>query len=120
MNKEAVLVIDDNEITREALKILLEDEGFAAHSCANGRSALDLTKEKYFSVFIIDYRMPEMNGDAVAAVLRKLYPESFIIGFSLESKEQEFLEAGADTFIIKDHFDKKLIPLIRQRSALYM
>jgi CheY-like chemotaxis protein len=119
VNKKAVLVIDDNEITRETLKILLEDEGFTANSCANGRLALNLTKEKHFSVFIIDYRMPEMNGDEVAAVLRKLYPESFIIGFSLESKEQEFLKAGADTFIIKDHFDKKLIPLIRKRAALY-
>ncbi len=115
MRKEEVLVIDDNQMTRDTIKLLLEDQGFSVEGCPNGKSALDLTKRKNFAIYLIDYRMPGMKGDAVAAIIRKLSPDAYIIGFSLESKEQAFLEAGADKFIIKEHFDKKLIPLIKKK-----
>ncbi len=115
MNQKEVLVIDDNQVTRDALKMILEEEGFIVNGCASGRSALDLTKEKSFGIYLIDYRMPEMNGDAVTAELRKLHPDSFIIGFSIEHKEQNFLAAGADKFIIKDRLGKELIQLIKER-----
>jgi CheY-like chemotaxis protein len=114
MRKEEVLVIDDNQMTRDTIMLLLEDQGFSVQGCANGKSAIDLSKRKNFAIYLIDYRMPGMKGDAVAAMIRKLSPEAYIIGFSLESKEQAFLEAGANKFIIKDHFDKKLIPLIKK------
>ncbi len=119
MRKEEVLVIDDNQMTRDTIKLLLEDEGFIVQGCTNGKSAIDLSERKNFAVYIIDYRMPGMTGDAVAAMIRKLSPKAYIIGFSIESKEKVFLDAGADLFIIKDHFDKKLIPLIKKKFPEY-
>jgi CheY-like chemotaxis protein len=116
VNQEEVLVIDDNQVMRDALRMILEDEGLTVNSCASGRHALDLTKEKRFGIYLIDYHMPEMNGDAVTAELRNLHPDSFIIGFSLEHKEQAFLAAGADKFIIKDQLDKELIQFIKERK----
>jgi OmpR-family two-component system manganese-sensing response regulator len=119
MKKEEVLVIDDNEMTRDTIKLLLEDEGFAVQGCTDGTSAIGLSERKNFAVYLIDYRMPGMTGDVVAAMIRKFAPEAYIIGFSLESKEKVFLDAGADIFIIKDHFDKKLIPLIKTKFSEY-
>lgn len=112
-----VLVVDDNELTRVTLTQLLKEEGFTVDSCASGRSALDLTIRKPFQIFVIDYSMPEMKGDAVTAEVRKLHPSSFIIGFSFEPKESAFLEAGADKFLLKEYLLNDLVGLIKERRV---
>lgn len=113
-----VMVIDDNEAMRFALKMLLEDEGFTAFCCSEGRTALAVTAHMKFEVYVIDYRMPEKTGLEIAAELRKIHPEAFIIGVSVEPKESEFLTAGADTFIMKSKLIEVLIRLIRARKLL--
>jgi len=115
---EEVLVVDDNKLTRDVLKMFLEAEDYSVTCCTDGMSALDLAKEKRFGTFLVDYRMPGMNGDEVTVLLRRSYPEACIIGYSIENKEQAFLAAGADTFILKDDIDKQLSPLLKNRSCL--
>jgi CheY-like chemotaxis protein len=113
VNGEDVLVIDDNQLTREVLKKLLESEGFSVTCCEDGRSAIDLAKEVKFKTFLIDYRMPGMNGDEVTVQLRRSYPDAFIIGFSMEQKDRAFLTAGANTFLSKDDIDEQLCSLLK-------
>jgi len=113
MAGEDVLVIDDNQITRDVLKMMLEAEGYIVTCCADGMSAIDLTKEKRFGTFLIDYRMPGMNGDEVTLLLRRSYPEAFIIGYSFEHKDHAFLTAGANTFILKDAIEMQLLSLLK-------
>lgn len=115
MSSETVLIIGDDKITRYGLHMLLEFEGFIVHSCENGVSALDLIDKEHFEIFLIDYRMPKMNGGEVARRLRPLCPEALIIGFSIESKGREFLAAGADAFIGKNALVHELVPLIKNR-----
>jgi CheY-like chemotaxis protein len=110
---EEVLIIDDNQLIRDGLKLLLESEGYSVTCCADGRSAIDLAKEKRFGTFLVDYCMPGMNGDEVTLLLRQSYPEAFIIGFSAEHKDRDFLTAGANTFMLKDDIDKHLLPLLK-------
>lgn len=110
---EDVLIIDDNAGMRHVLTFMLEDEGFSVASCPDGKTALDLAKNRPFKVYIIDFRLPEMRGDAIAAELRKMYPDTFMIGYSIENKEQSFLQAGVDKFIIKDDLINQLIPSIK-------
>lgn len=116
--KVQVMVIDDNEAMTFAIKMLLQDEGFSAFCCSDGRTALAITTHKKFEVYVIDYRMPEITGLQLAAKIRKIHPEAFIIGFSVESKESEFLRAGADTFIAKNKLTEALVPLISERRRL--
>lgn len=113
MIKEAVLVVDDNKTTREILKTILESEGYAVTCCADGLSAIDTSKEKGFSAFLVDYRMSAMSGLEAASVLRRLHPEKLIIGFSIENKERDFLEAGADVFIRKDELSSRLVEVLQ-------
>lgn len=109
MINKGVLVVDDNKTTRDILRTILESEGYAVTCCADGLSAIKTAKGKGFSAFLVDYRMPVMNGVEATAALRRLYPEKLIIGFSIENREHEFLKAGADTFIRKDELSSRLI-----------
>ncbi len=112
MRKESVLVVDDNDMMRNTLEMFLRDRGFSVTCCPDGTAALEAAKENHFDAYLIDYRMPEMNGAVVTALLREIHSNAFIIGFSIESREREFLAAGADRFLSKDTLNNELMPLI--------
>lgn len=115
MSNETVLVIDDDKAARESLQMFLEFEGFVVSSCESGAAALDLISKKHFEILLIGYRIPEMNGEELTRLLRPLCPDAFIIGFSIGSKEQAFLRAGADAFLSKRQLVQKLVALIKHK-----
>ena len=58
-----VLIVDDEIATRDTLRDVLEDEGFAVEVASNGREALDqLSKIGQVCAIILDLIMPEMSG----------------------------------------------------------
>lgn len=116
MNNQTVLVVDDNHMMRESLRVILESEGYIVSCCESGPEALDLSKENRFKIVLTDYQMPEMKGDEVARLLRQQDPNAYIIGFSLASKGQAFLDAGANVFLSKEEIFHDIIPLIRNRA----
>lgn len=118
VTNEDILIVDDNGLTRDSLALLLDGQGFSVDDCPDGISALNLSKKKGFHVYVIDYNMPELKGDEVTSQLRKLRPDAFIIGYSIESKQQAFLSAGADKFITKDNLIIELIPSIKEAVSI--
>ncbi len=116
LTRETVLVIDDNRETREVLRMLLEFEGHDVHESGDAPAALELLSSLPISIAIVDYHMSGTNGDALTRVLRHVSPDLFIVGFSVEQKEQVFLAAGADAFLSKFDLARHLMPLIRNRS----
>ncbi len=117
MIKDSVLIIDDNQMTSNILKALLEESGFSTDTCEDGDRALHIAMNGRHNIFLIDYRMPRMTGDEVTAMLRTLRPDAFIIGFSIEAKEHVFLDAGANLFLNKTSLLTNLIPAIQNRGT---
>jgi len=61
-----VLIVDDDEDTREAMQQLLEDEGYAVEMAADGGAALRrLRVDPVPGLMLLDLRMPGMDGRAV-------------------------------------------------------
>ena len=61
--KEVVLVVDDDDDLRETICDVLEDDGFAAASAANGKEALDyLRSSPRPAMILLDLSMPVMDG----------------------------------------------------------
>jgi CheY-like chemotaxis protein len=59
----SVLIVEDDAATRDALSIILEDEGFRVRTAANGREAIDLLHSSYRpKVILLDLMMPVMDG----------------------------------------------------------
>jgi CheY-like chemotaxis protein len=59
-----VLIVEDNEATRESLAFLLQSAGYATAEAADGREALDLlhTQEPPPRLILLDLMMPHMDG----------------------------------------------------------
>jgi CheY-like chemotaxis protein len=101
MNNKKALIIEDNKLLCDLLLTVLNPLCSEVECCASGSSAIDLLSLKKFDVVITDYRLPGMNGLDIARMQRRAYPESHIIGMSIEMRENEFLEAGANAFLLK-------------------
>jgi DNA-binding NtrC family response regulator len=68
---ERVLVIDDEPSVADALRVILEDEGFAVAVAANGREGIEQARRAAFRVIITDLRLPDMNGLEVIGACRE-------------------------------------------------
>ena len=64
-----VLVIDDDASVRDALRLVLEDEGYAVVSASRGAEGVELLRAEGFDLVITDLRLPDMSGlDVLSAV----------------------------------------------------
>lgn len=114
--KRSVLVVEDVLPVQEALCSVLETDGFEAHGCGDGASALEAVSEKEFQIIITDYRLPDMNGADLTKKLRLRFPLSLIVGVSSEEKTKDFMAVGADAFLLKPYRYSELIKLFDSRA----
>jgi DNA-binding response OmpR family regulator len=79
-----VLVVDDDQRTREALVEILHRAGYEVISLASGDGMEDLVGRNDFAAAIIDYNLPSRNGLEIAQSLRKILPTCRIVLISSE------------------------------------
>jgi CheY-like chemotaxis protein len=72
-SERGILVVDDDDDVREALRRLLDDEGYAVAVASNGVEALDYLRSSAPrpSVILLDLMMPVMNGWQFRGVQKK-------------------------------------------------
>jgi len=78
-NLGKILVIDDEEAILITLKKILRTAGYEAQTAQTGREGLDLFGQGAWDVVIVDRKMPGMNGEEVAAEMKRLAPAVPII-----------------------------------------
>ncbi len=69
-----ILVVDDEEATREALARVLDSAGYTVHTASSGKEALRLADEQPIQLVISDYHMPDMTGIELFMLLRERHP----------------------------------------------
>jgi two-component system, cell cycle response regulator len=105
----AVLLVDDEILTREFYSELLSEHGFRVHTAGSGREGLALAAQHAVEVAILDIVMPEMSGLEVLEQLRASDPTLPIVMLTSHATSQNALTAlklGASDFIVKglDHY----------------
>jgi CheY-like chemotaxis protein len=81
---KTVLVVDDSPAIRKRLAAAFLSDGFK--TCAeakDGREAIELARQIVPDVITLDLSMPRMNGLEAASELRKIFPNTPIILFTL-------------------------------------
>ena len=74
-----VLVVEDSSVFREMQGLLLRQAGYAVSGHEHPQTALAAARERDFELVIIDYELPEMNGQQFMHELRKIRPAIAII-----------------------------------------
>jgi len=105
--KISLMLVDDHQLFREGLKLLLQDNPFIEniYQAANGKEFLKLVETVLPDVVLMDIDMPEMDGIEATRQALKNRPELKIIALSMFGEEEYYLkmiEAGAMGFILKN------------------
>ena len=66
----SVLIVEDNAVNRELVRLMLTKAGVRSASAVNGREAVEMLSRERFDLVLMDIQMPEMDGYEATAVIR--------------------------------------------------
>ncbi|MGQ0554154.1 MAG: response regulator [Planctomycetota bacterium] len=124
MNPIQVILVDDHEMVRQGLAQVLEDSPDikVVGQGSRGEEALGLVKRSLQNgsaaeVLVLDYGLPDLDGAAVAARIRKDHPQVKVVILTVHDNVHyvlKALEAGAAGFVVKSDAVSELVRAIRQ------
>lgn len=112
----AILVAEDHEDSRDALRALLEAVGYRVHLAHNGREAVERALALKPDLVVMDIMMPEMDGFEVTRRLRRNGPTEsvpIIAVTAMHGATELALEAGVDEVVAKPINIRALLSTVR-------
>ena len=105
--KIKVMLVDDEQLIRSGLKIMLETypDIEVIHQAGNGREAFECCKKEVPDVVLMDIRMPVSTGIEVTKLIKEAYPEVKIVMVTTFQDTEYIVEAmqyGASGYLLKD------------------
>ncbi|WP_406184884.1 response regulator [Streptomyces sp. NBC_01006] len=113
-----VLVVDDNKVIRQLIKVNLELEGFEVVTANDGAECLDIVHHVCPDVITLDVVMPRLDGFGTAAQLRA-DPRTRDLPLAIVSACTQYeveagIEAGVDAFLAKPFEPAELVRVVRR------
>jgi two-component system response regulator FixJ len=116
LTKPTVYVVDDDADVLGSLRFLLETDGFNVRTFRNGAALLNAARSTGIDCFVIDYKMPDMNGLDLAGRLRNrdiTAPVILITGYPDENISARAEAAGVRHVLRKPLLEESLVTRIR-------
>lgn len=120
-----ILVVDDSEIIRQLVSVMLTDDGYTPIEAVNGEDALNkLDGADDIEMVITDLHMPRMNGLELIRRLRqdpehKFLPIVMITSASHENAKKLGEMVGADAWITKPFMSEDLMHSVKRFTGQY-
>lgn len=112
-----VLVVDDSKLMRLKISNILADAGITVvDTAADGREGVELVRKHRPDVVTLDIEMPEMNGLAALAHIKKEAPNTQVIMISQFGQEEAVIlcmKKGAAEFIRKPFAPEKVVKAVQ-------
>jgi DNA-binding NtrC family response regulator len=117
MGKKRILVVDDDVGILRVFKSILQKEGYSVETVETGKVALGKIVKERFNVYLIDVRLPDMEGtDLLLKIPNEHGTVKIIItGFSTDDVGKRAADYGADDFLVKPVKAEELIVAVRDR-----
>lgn len=112
-----ILIVDDEQHAREALCVLLEEDGYEVRNAADGFKALGVLREWQCDLLVTDLRMPVMDGLALIRKARVEFPELTCLvmtAFGSVENAVKAMKNGAEDYLTKPlNFDEVELVIAR-------
>lgn len=115
-----ILVVDDDEVSRDVLRLLLEGEGYAVETADSGDAALAhlaSADNALPAVVLVDMQMPGTHGSELASRLRHACGDGTRLVAMSGSQPEDGLASGFDDFLLKPFSMEQLAALVRGGRA---
>jgi CheY-like chemotaxis protein len=100
-SSKTILCIDDHEPSLGGWCLYLQNAGFSVETASNGQEGLELFATQPIDLVLLDYAMPEINGEQVATIMRRIKPGVRIVMLSGASNIPKDVLGQVDAFIQK-------------------
>lgn len=116
-HKIKILLVDDQPLVRESLRLLLgEEKDFQVFIAGNGKQAIEDCQKKCPDIILMDINMPEMDGITATKIVKETWPHIRVIMITTiedVSCAAAALRIGAEGYILKSVNPKELAATIR-------
>ncbi|HET7823974.1 MAG TPA: ATP-binding protein [Anaeromyxobacter sp.] len=116
-DRPRILVVDDNEALVDNLAEILEAAGYAVRGASTCAAALALAREEGFDVALVDLRLPDGDGTALAPQLKEVSPDGEVVlltGFATLESAVAAVRAGACAYLVKPCATQELLVTVEQ------
>ncbi len=116
-----ILIVDDDDNMREAMKETVSRMGVAVDVAENGRKGYEKATSRLYDLIISDMRMPDIDGLAMFEMLKATgikTPVCFVTAYGSVTGAVEALKIGAYDYILKPFSPEVIEELIRRTFAL--
>lgn len=113
-----LILVDDHEVVRSGLRMLLESEGDIeiVAECGTAQEAIDEVRKHKPDVVIMDIGLPDLSGIEATKEIKQISPESAVVALTIHEDREYFfrmLEAGANGYVPKRAAPAELISALR-------
>jgi len=118
--KQAILVIDDEEVVRVLFQSLLDEEGYLTLLAEDGQKGVELLNQHAPAVALVDKNLPDISGLDLIAAEKKRHPNTefiMITGYASLDSAVKAMEVGAFSYLTKPFADMDVV-MDRIRAAL--
>jgi len=122
INRIRVMVVDDHPVVRRGISMCLarQPQLEIVGEAGDGREAIQRARELQPDLMLMDIDMPQMNGLAVAEVLRREMPRTKVLILSMHSNTEyvvRIIQSGARGFVLKEAPAEELVRAIEMVNA---
>jgi len=99
-----ILVVDDDKVVLDFIKMHLSDEGYNIVLAENGIKAIKCLKERFFNLMLVDKNLPDINGLALIKMCREINSDTEAVMITAHASLESAVEAiglGAYDYILK-------------------
>ena len=110
-----ILIVEDEKILADSLKILLESKGFDVETVYDGESGEEYAELGIYDLLILDVMVPKLNGFDLARRVRAKHCGTPILMLTAKSDVEDRikgLNAGADYYLTKPFYTRELLACI--------
>jgi two-component system, response regulator FlrC len=113
--KLSILIVDDEPSVGDALKLVLESQGYEVVLATNGHDGIDQARRRRFGFSVVDLFLTDISGFQVIKGIRSLQPEMPIVLITAHGSPSVFAEAmklGAVGALAKPFSPAEILKLI--------
>ena len=119
MDKNRILIIEDDKRLREILKKILDRKGFRVDLATNGSEGIARIKQDFYDMALTDLKMPGMDGIEVLRAIKKISPKTYVIimtAYGTIDSAVEAMRNGAFDYVTKP-FKTEEISIVLEKAS---
>jgi DNA-binding NtrC family response regulator len=118
IQKNTVLIVDDDRAILESAKAIIESAGYAVQTAETARDAIRKVKSDWFDIALLDIKLPDMEGTELLKQLQAIKPRMIkimVTGYASLDSAIQCVNLEAKAYIVKPFNPADLLQVMEEK-----